>query len=167
MKIIALDPGYDRCGLAVIERGEDGKEILLDSKCITTHKTDPFEKRMVIVAQAFREWLTLYQPTVCVLENLFFSSNQKTAMRVAEMRGALILVVSELGIPIHEFTPKQVKIAVTGDGSATKKQVIMMVPKLIRIEKEILLDDEFDAIAVGLTASASLRSLLGTLSYPH
>lgn len=167
MKIIALDPGYDRCGLAVIERAESGKEVLLDSMCISTDSKQPFEKRMMVVAQTFREWLTQHQPTICVLENLFFASNQKTAMRVAEMRGALILVVTELGIPIHEFTPKQVKIAVTGDGSATKKQVIMMLPKLIRIEKTILLDDEYDAIAVGLTASASLKSILNPFSYPH
>jgi crossover junction endodeoxyribonuclease RuvC len=167
MKIIALDPGYDRCGLAVIERVDNGKEVLVDSMCISTNKKDPFEKRLVIVAQKFREWAVLHKPTICVLENLFFATNQKTAMRVAEMRGALILVVSEFGIPIHEFTPKQVKIAVTGDGGASKKQVMMMIPKLIHLNKEILLDDEYDAIAVGLTASASFSSIFSSVDYPH
>jgi len=167
MKIIALDPGYDRCGVAVIERNENGKEVLIDSVCITTERNLPFEKRMLFVAQFFRNLVRQHKPDVCVLENLFFATNQKTAMRVAEMRGALILVVGEESVPVHEFTPKQVKIAVTGDGSATKKQVILMLPKLLQIQKKIVFDDEYDAIAVGLTATASLASILGNNSYPH
>lgn len=167
MKIIALDPGYDRCGFAVIEREANGKETLIESNCITTNKDDVFELRLLTVAVEFRKWVTYHTPDVCVLESLFFASNQKTAMHVAEVRGALILVVAELGIPIREFTPKQVKIAVTGDGGATKKQIIQMVPKLIKISKEITYDDEYDAIAVGLTASATFSSIAGFGNYPH
>ena len=167
MKIIALDPGYDRCGFAVIEREEDGKETLIESTCVVTDRKELFEKRLVQIAVEFRKYIKKHKPDVCVLETLFFASNQKTAMRVSEARGALIIIVSELGIPIKEFTPKQVKIAVTGDGSATKQQVMMMLPKLITIEKEIKYDDEYDAIAVGLTASATLRGVMGIENYPH
>lgn len=158
MKILSLDPGYDRCGIAIIKRGCDGKDVLENSFCLKTNKTDPFEIRLLQVATTLKEWVHLYNPDVCVLETLFFASNQKTAMHVAETRGALLFVATELRVPIHEFTPKQVKVAVTGDGNASKKQVMWMLPKLITIEKEILYDDEYDAIAVGITASAILSN---------
>ena len=158
MKVIALDPGYDRCGLAVIERDSSGKETILTSTCLTTNKEDLFEHRLVSIVREFRSYIEKYKPDACALETLFFAKNQKTAMHVAEARGALILTVTELNVPLHEFTPKQVKVAVTGDGAATKQQVMMMLPRLIQIEKEIKYDDEYDAIAVGLTASVVLSS---------
>jgi len=167
MIIIALDPGYDRCGLAVMNRAETGKETLIASTCITTNKEELFEQRLLVVAKEFRAWIQQHKPDVCVLENLFFATNQKTAMRVAEARGALILIATECGLPIREFTPKQVKIAVTGDGGATKKQMILMIPKLIQLPTNITYDDEYDAIAVALTASAIFSSLAGFEHYPH
>lgn len=168
MKILALDPGYDRCGIALIKRTEEGRDVLLDSMCIRTDKTMVFEKRIFEIAKVFREWIQNHSPDVCVLETLFFTTNQKTAMHVAEARGALLLVATEAGIPIHEFTPKQVKVAVTGDGNASKEQVMCMVPKLIPVEKNIAYDDEYDAIAVGITASAVFSSLATfKKNYPH
>ena len=158
MIIIALDPGYDRCGVAVIERASTGKETLLESACIITSKEDVFEQRLLSLTNEFRSYIEKHTPDVCVLETLFFAKNQKTAMHVAEARGALILTVTQCNIKLHEFTPKQVKIAVTGDGAATKQQVMMMLPRLISIEKDIAYDDEYDAIAVGLTGSAILSS---------
>lgn len=161
MIIIALDPGYDRCGVAVIERDEQGKETLLESNCFTTQRKDAFEKRIFHISKEFEAMVLKHKPDICVLETLFFTTNQKTAMRVAEARGALILTTTRLGVPIKEFTPKQVKIAVTGDGGASKQQVMYMIDKLITVDKKIQYDDEYDAIAVGLTASATLRSVLG------
>jgi len=158
MRIIALDPGYDRCGIAVIECDKNRKETLLESACITTNRADDFEKRLLFVTDELRAYIKKYNPEVCTLETLFFAKNQKTAMHVAEARGALILTITQQNIELHEFTPKQVKIAVTGDGAATKQQVMMMIPRLIAIEKSIAYDDEYDAIAVGLTASAILSS---------
>lgn len=160
MVIIALDPGYDRCGIAVIERDENSKEVLLESLCITTDRSDAFEQRILYISKKFGSLIKKHKPDVCVLETLFFTTNQKTAMRVAEARGALILTATSLGIPIKEFTPKQVKIAVTGDGGASKQQVMYMLERLITIDKEVQYDDEYDAIAVGLTASATLRNVL-------
>ncbi len=156
MKVLALDPGYDRCGVAVLERTEKGIDTIIDSLCITTNPKDSFDVRMFNVASTVKEWVVRHNPDYCVLENLFFASNQKTAMHVAEVRGALLYIIKEQSIPIEEFTPKQVKIAVTGDGNATKKQVILMLEKLVRITKPIRYDDEYDAIAVGVTALASI-----------
>ncbi len=167
MKIISVDPGYDRCGIAVIEKNKNGKEILINSECITTNKKDSFEERLFFVVNTFKNLIKEYKPDLCVLENLFFTTNQKTAMRVAETRGAIIFSATEADLQIYEFTPKQVKIAITGDGNASKQQVMMMLPKLIKIEKNIKYDDEFDAIAVGITASASLFNILNAKNYPQ
>ena len=166
MKIIAIDPGYDRCGMAVLEK-KHGKETLLKSTCITTDRKKTFEERLLYVCSEFASCIKTYKPNLCVFENLFFTTNQKTAMRVSEVRGALLLTAIKSNVQIHEFTPKQIKIAVTGDGSATKQQVMLMLPKIIEINKTIKYDDEYDAIATALTASASLSSILNKDNYPQ
>lgn len=158
MKIIALDPGYGRCGIAVIERGEKNNDTVVDSACITTSPSDTFEDRLYAVVSTFKTWVETHAPEVCALERLFFTKNQKTAMRVAETRGALILAAREAGVPVHEYGPGEIKVAITGDGRASKKQVIAMVDRLVRPQKTIRYDDEYDAIAVALTASAILRN---------
>jgi crossover junction endodeoxyribonuclease RuvC len=158
MKILGVDPGYDRCGLAVTERDARGRDSVLASGCITTSPNDAFEQRLLVVVQSFREWIVTHKPDVCVLERLYFTKNQKTAMRVAETRGALILAAHECGIPVHEYAPNQVKVAVTGNGRATKDQVMNMVQRITGVVGNSGFDDEYDAIAVALTASASLRT---------
>ncbi len=166
MKIIAIDPGYDRCGIAVLEK-KDGKETLLESTCVVTDRKKTFEKRLLHISSELNSYINTHKPDLCVFENLFFTTNQKTAMRVAEARGALLLTAIKSDVQIHEFTPKQIKIAVTGDGSATKQQVMLMLPRIIKIDKNIKYDDEYDAIAVALTASASLSSILNENNYPQ
>jgi crossover junction endodeoxyribonuclease RuvC len=157
MKILGVDPGYDRCGLAVIERDAHGRDVVLASGCIVTSPNDIFEQRLLLVVGSFREWIATHTPDVCALERLYFTKNQKTAMRVAETRGALILAVHECGIPVYEYAPNQVKVAVTGSGRATKNQVAFMVQRITGAVGNSGFDDEYDAIAVALTASASLR----------
>ena len=93
------------------------------------------------------------------IEKLFFTTNQKTAMGVSEARGVIIYEGSKTGLKIFEYTPLQIKIAVTGYGKADKSQVLFMVKKLIKIDDSIKSDDEIDAIAIGLTAFAHQRTL--------
>ena len=157
MKIIGIDPGYDRCGVAVIEWTSQG-ETLLFSDCIVTNRKASFVERLAAVGTTFQALVREYEPTHAALEKVFFTTNQKTAMQVAEVRGALLFCAHTQGLPIVEYTPNEVKVAIAGDGRADKKQVIAMVPRLVRVEKDIRYDDEYDAIAVALTASASLRT---------
>jgi len=157
MKIIGVDPGYDRCGIAVIEREAGGKNIILESTCITTSVSDLFEERLLKVIQEFRALLDKHKPEVCALEQLYFTKNQKTAMRVAETRGALIVTAHERGVRITEYGPGEVKVALTGNGRASKEQVTAMVERISPVHKKNVLDDEYDAIAVAITASATLR----------
>ncbi len=91
---------------------------------------------------------------------MFFSNNQKTALQVAEVRGAIIGLILRTTLSLHEYNPLDVKVAITGYGKANKAQVTSMIEKLIRTEKSIKLDDEYDAIGVALTHAAIHKTLL-------
>jgi len=150
MKVLAIDPGYGRCGVAVVEK-KDGKEILLYSACIETPASADFPARLAQVADECARLMKEYGPDAVALEKLYFSSNQKTAMRVAEVRGALIQTASNQGLPVFEYGPGEVKSAVASSGTADKKQMASMLHLLIKIDKTIEHDDEYDAIAIGVT----------------
>jgi crossover junction endodeoxyribonuclease RuvC len=158
MRVLSIDPGYGRCGMAVVERGENGKDLLIFSECVETSATAEFTERLATVADECGRLIMKFVPDHMAIEKLFFSGNQKTAMRVAEVRGALIQTATSHGISVSEYTPAQIKSAAGGWGGADKKQVITMVRMLVKIEKDIAHDDEYDAIAVGITHLALSRS---------
>ena len=164
MKVLAIDPGYGRCGVAVVEKENGpsaslraGKEKLIYSACIETSAKVDFHERLSAITKECRRLLEEHRPDALALEKLFFSKNQKTAMRVAEVRGALIDIASTLGIGVHEYSPGEVKIAAGGYGKADKEQVAKMLHALISIKKKIRYDDEYDAIAIGITHLARQR----------
>ena len=156
MKVLGVDPGFGRCGVAVLEK-ESGKESVLYSSCIETRATDLFPMRLSAVALGCASLIKKYKPETLALERLFFNSNQKTAMQVAEVRGAIIFVAASADLPVIEYTPGQVKVAVTGHGQADKEAVQRMLKSLLKIEKHIQHDDEYDAIAIALTHLACAR----------
>ena len=160
MKVLAIDPGYGRCGVAVVERNGGGKEALLYSACIETSAKAGFAERLAQVANECGRLIAAYSPDCLAIEKLYFQTNQKTAMRVAEVRGALINTAQNAGIEVFEYTPGEVKSAATGDGNADKKAVARMLHALMKIEKEIAHDDEYDAIAIGITHLARSRAAL-------
>ena len=159
MRVLAIDPGYERLGIAVVESALP-KERVLCSNCLRTSSKDTFPSRLKQIGLEIERLLTLYQPDAVALEQLFFNTNQKTAMRVAEVRGALLYIAHKADIPTYEYTPLQVKIAVLGYGRGEKKQVIDMVERLVDLPKISRLDDEYDAIAIGLTCLAIEKNFL-------
>ncbi len=154
MKLLSIDPGYERLGVAVIEKLPKQKEVLLFSECFKTSTTLPHHERLALIGDRIKEVIKKYKPTVLATEKLFFSGNQKTAMLVAEARGVILYTASSSGLDIFEYTPADIKIAVTGYGKSEKRQIIEMVRRLIDVEKSKKSDDEFDAIAIGLTHCA-------------
>ena len=156
MKVLAIDPGYGRCGVAVVEKNR-GKEVLLYSDCIETSASEEFAERLIKVADECGRLLKLHKPDCMALEKLFITKNQKTAMRVAEVRGALINTASQHGVRVFEYTPGQVKSAAAGWGGADKVAVARMLHALMTIEKKIRHDDEYDAIAIAVTHLARAR----------
>ena len=179
MRIIAIDPGYERLGIAVLTRqdfapqnlsgqgkaievpsaqGSGGpREKLLFSECFKTKAALPFVERLLLVGCEVARVIEEFRPEALAIENLFIDNNQKTAMRVAEVRGAILYQARLSGLSIAEYTPLQIKMATTGYGKATKDQVMSMVKKFVLGAGSIKQDDEMDAIAIGLTYFAYYR----------
>ena len=101
--------------------------------------------------------MSMHTPDTVAIEELYFTNNAKTALRVAEVRGMLIYLTESSGIHLVEYNPLAIKIALTGYGRASKEQVTKMVEKLIKFPEKKMLDDEYDAIALGLTALAGAK----------
>jgi crossover junction endodeoxyribonuclease RuvC len=165
MKVIAIDPGYERMGVAIIEKDTNPTslklrrtgEVLVFSECFKTSPKISHEERLKLIGQEIENLIKKYKPDAMAIETLFFKNNQKTAMHVSEARGVMLYVASALGLSVKEFSPMEIKIAVTGYGKSEKEQVTEMVEKLIKINTDIKYDDEYDAIAVGLTYFACIN----------
>lgn len=154
--VLAIDPGYDRLGVAVIEEIK-GKQTLLYSDCVTTDKKLPHARRLALVGEAIGELIKIWEPNVVAIEELFFSKNVKTALLVSQALGVITYEAARNGLKIFFYKPVEVKIAVTGYGASDKTHVLSMVPKLIKMDAKKRHDDEYDAIAVGITHLASFR----------
>lgn len=165
MRALGIDPGYGRCGVAIVEKSDGpstapgiNKERLVYSDCIETSAKAEFPERLKEIVDECSRIIRTHEPEVLVLEKLYITKNQKTAMRVAEVRGALINLAAQAGIAVFEYTPSEVKSAAAGFGGADKQAVIKMLHALMKIEKEIAHDDEYDAIAVAITHLARHRA---------
>lgn len=156
MRVLAIDPGYDRCGIAVLEK-QNGKEVLVYSDCIQTSSKQPLPARFKCVGDEIIHIINIYNPTIVAVERLYFNTNQKTAIAVAGIRGILLFLAEQNKLSVVEYSPGEIKLAVTSYGGASKDQIISMIPRLINIKKEIQHDDEYDAIAVGLTCLAKTK----------
>lgn len=162
-KILGVDPGYDRLGIAIIEKWPPRKEMVIYSECFQTPKDADIHDRLALVGNEITKVLDEFRPDCTAIENLFITKNQKTAMRVAEVRGIVIYESMKRGIPVSEYTPMQIKTAITGDGTSDKTRVMKMVDILIDVpdKKKTVgsrgIDDEYDAIAVALTHLAIFR----------
>ncbi|MEK7163244.1 MAG: crossover junction endodeoxyribonuclease RuvC [Patescibacteria group bacterium] len=154
MRIIAIDPGYGRLGIAVLEKEKRGKETLVYSNCFKTDKKLEHFERLGLIGNEIERVIMEHKPEVLCLETLFFSKNQKTAITVAEARGVILFQASKHNLKVYEYGPGQIKVAVTGYGKSDKAAMLGMVGKLLKIDRKTAYDDEYDAIAVGLTCLA-------------
>ncbi len=156
MRILGIDPGFERLGIAILEK-TTGKEKVIFSECFKTSSSLPFSERLVLVGQRVKEIISEYKPEVLSIETLFMTNNQKTAMHVAEARGVVIYEAQSASLRIFEATPPQIKVATTGHGGADKAQIIKMVKMLVQMDKSKNSDDELDAIAIAITGFAHLK----------
>ena len=158
MRVLAIDPGYDRIGVAVMEK-KDNSEKIIHSECILTDKKAELTKRLFDLGTQIEILLATYQPNALAIETLFFNTNQKTGIGVAQARGIIIFLALKAKCTIYEYGPQEIKIAVTGYGKSDKKAVIDMVKRLIVDVPKTAHDDEYDAIAVGITCLAHYREI--------
>ena len=156
MRVLAVDPGYERLGVAIMEK-QNGTEVLLHSSCIETSKDLEIPERLHILGTKLQELVTEYKPTLVAIETLFFNKNQKTAIAVAEARGVVLYIAKSYGADILELSPQQIKVGMTGHGGSDNVAVTDMVKRLIKGVPEKAHDDEYDAIAIAATALAHSR----------
>ncbi|MEI8175095.1 MAG: crossover junction endodeoxyribonuclease RuvC [bacterium] len=168
-RILGIDPGFERLGIAVLEKSKNKKvasaksygvpmkECVVFSECFKTSAKLEFSERLKLIGLEIKKIIKEYKPEILAIETLFLNTNQKTVMHVAEARGVVIYEASQAGLKIFEASPPQIKIATTGYGRANKEQMIKMIKILVEVEKSKTSDDELDAIAIALTAFAHLR----------
>lgn|SRR3989344_1702180 len=156
MRVLAFDPGYERLGAAILERSNK-KDTLIHSECLRTSAEDAFPERLRQLGEAALKLIERFEPRALALEKVYFEKNAKTAMQIAEVRGMLTHIAATEGLTLFEYTPSEVKIAVTGYGKSDKAAVGAMVSRLVTLPAKKRLDDELDAIAIGLTCLASAR----------
>ena len=149
MLILGIDPGFERMGCAILEKSPDGEKLIY-SACLVSSRSDPHEKRLLVLAEGLKKIIRDFKPDAMAIEKLFFSANQKTALKVAEARGGALLLAAENNLKVFEFTPLEVKMAMTGYGRAEKDQVRKMAQVMLKMSESKKLDDEIDAIAIAL-----------------
>jgi len=149
LRILGIDPGYAIVGFGVVEySGADF--IPLNYGAILTEANMPFTERLCDIDTDIHEILETYQPDCMAVEKLYFTTNQKTAIDVAQARGILILAAAKNKIPVFEYTPLQVKMAVVGYGKAEKKQVMNMTKNILKLRQIPKPDDAADALAIAI-----------------
>lgn len=154
MRILGIDPGYDLVGFGLIEKvGRDWH--YLDGGVIKTSAELEYWDRVGQIASDLDELIKEFKPDACSLEDLFLTNNQKTAMKVAQARGVIGMQMRRHQIPVHEYTPSQVKLAVVGHGRAEKWEMQEMVKLLLSLDKIPQPDDFADALAIALCHGAS------------
>lgn len=149
MRILGIDPGYAILGYGVID-SEGMKNTVVDYGVIETKAGIPFPERLEKLYTGTRQLIGLYKPDVAVFEELFFYHNTTTAIGVGSGRGVSVLAAQQAGIPLYEYTPMQIKLAVTGDGHADKHAVQQMVKALLKLKTVPKPDDAADALAAAL-----------------
>lgn len=147
--VIGIDPGVARTGYGVLRRC-DPFPTPLAFGCIETPSRRRTSRRLLEIYEKILALLDEYSPESLAMEELFFSRNVTSAMRVSEARGVILLAAEQRGIPVTEYTPNQVKLAVTGSGRAGKQQVQEMMRRLLRLQETPRPDDAADGLAIAL-----------------
>src|SRR5437660_8111972 len=155
MRILGIDCGTERTGYGIIE--SDGrKHRAIDFGVIRTSPRDPLERRLAEIAAKLREVISRIQPQAAAVEEVFYSENVKTALKLAHVRGVALLSIAEAGVPLGEYSPMTIKTSVVGYGRAEKSQVELMVRKLLALETPIPWEDASDALAVAICHACAM-----------
>jgi crossover junction endodeoxyribonuclease RuvC len=158
--ILGIDPGLATTGYGIIIKEKD-KILVVNYGAIDTAPKLKFAQRLEKIHQNLTKIIKKYKPDIIAIEELFFAKNVKTALMVGQARGVLMLTAMQAKVAIHEYTPLQVKQALTGYGRADKNQIQQMVKVLLNLKKIPKPDDAADALAVAICCGNSLHPLSG------
>lgn len=149
MKVLGIDPGYAIVGYGILSFSGCNYNAL-GCGAITTDANTDFSDRLRLIFDNLNELIREHKPDALAIETLYFQNNQKTAIMVAEARGVILLCAELAGLAVYEYTPLQVKMAVTGYGKAKKPQVMEMTKRLLHLKRMPRYDDTCDALAVAI-----------------
>ncbi|MDV2475736.1 crossover junction endodeoxyribonuclease RuvC [Rhodococcus zopfii] len=150
MRVMGVDPGLTRCGLGVVDSGR-GREVLPVAVGVVRTPTDlDLAQRLLRISESAEEWMDRYRPDVVAVERVFAQHNVRTAMGTAQAGGVVALAAARRSIPVMFHTPSEVKAAVTGNGSAGKKQVTAMITRILELETAPKPADAADALALAV-----------------
>lgn len=156
MRILGIDPGIAIVGYGVVDKeGNSYKTIAYDA--VTTRAHTPLPERLEKVYQGIDEIIKIYKPDAMSIEELFFNNNAKTALTVGQARGVIILAAVQNNLPVYEYTPLQVKQALTGYGRASKGQIQQMMKSMLGLTEIPKPDDVADALAIAVCHGNSMR----------
>lgn len=154
--ILGIDPGTTGMGYALLDVRRDPPAVR-ESGLIDVPAGGSAAERLLAIAEAVDALIRLHGPATLAVERLYFNKNVRTAMAVAEARGIVLLCAARAGLAVAEYTPGEVKLAVTGTGSADKKQVQRMLALVLSLERAIVQDNVADAVAIALTHAQRSR----------
>jgi crossover junction endodeoxyribonuclease RuvC len=153
MRVLGVDPGLTRCGIGVVENlpGGNGKNLTMVAVGVIQTQTDAtLDQRLLQLEKELHTWIDEYRPDVIAVERVFSQLNVRTAMATGQAAGVALLLAAKSGIPVVMHTPTQVKAAVTGSGRADKKQIALMVQKLLNLSEIPKPVDSTDALALAI-----------------
>lgn len=157
MIVLGIDPGTARLGYGLVER-QGSALTMLDYGCLETVNDRPFEQRLLLIHEGLTDLIETHRPQAVGVERLFFNKNTRTAMAVGQARGVVLLTAAEHGLPVFEYGPHEVKLAVTGYGRAPKDQVQRMVQLVLSMTDVPRPDDAADALAVAVCTAHAVTA---------
>ena len=150
LRVMGIDPGLTRCGLSVVQAGR-GRQILpISVGVVRTPSNADLSERLLRLSRAVSEWMDEYRPDVIAMERIFERGNVSTVMHTAHAVGVLVLAAAEGGIAVHMYTPSEVKKAISGNGRADKKQMTVMITRILGLSEPPKPADAADALAIAV-----------------
>jgi len=150
LRVMGIDPGLTRCGLSVVQTGRGRQVIPVAVGVVRTPSGAELSERLLRLSTAVREWMDDYRPDVIAMERIFERGNVSTVMHTAHAVGVLVLAAAERGIPVHMYTPSEVKKAISGNGRADKKQMTNMITRILGLGEPPKPADAADALALAI-----------------
>ncbi|MFH1415734.1 MAG: crossover junction endodeoxyribonuclease RuvC [Elusimicrobiota bacterium] len=157
MKILGIDPGLAKIGWGIIETSENKKTVIVEYGCLSTSKSESMACRLGHIYRGISEIINKFSPEEAAVEEIFFASNAKTAINVAQARGVIVVALGNSGIRVNGYTPLEIKQALVGYGRARKEQVQYMVQNFLDMDRIPSSDHAADALAAALCHESSRK----------
>jgi len=149
LRILGIDPGLSTTGYGVIDESEQVLDVVTFGGIKKSPKAS-FTENLLAIYQNINQIIMEYRPDGCAIENIFYHQNKKTAIIMGHVRGVAMVAAAERGLPVHEYSPKEVKLSIVGMGGASKQQVQAMVKTLLKMNEIPQPEDAADALAVAI-----------------